>query len=66
VAATILVDGFVQGAWKVEKTKTTAAVVIEPFNALASTRRAALEEEGLALLQFIEPQAKSLAVQWKE
>ena len=34
VAATILVDGFVRGVWKVEKTKTTAALVIEPFDKL--------------------------------
>ena len=34
VAATILVDGFVRSAWKIEKMKTAATLVIEPFDKL--------------------------------
>lgn len=66
VAATILVDGFVRGAWKVEKTKTAATLVIEPFEKLAKKERAALAEEGEQLLRFVEPQAKSFAVRFAE
>lgn len=66
VAATILVDGFVRGAWKVEKTKTTATLMIEPFEKLAKKERAALIEEGEQLLRFVEPQAKSCAVRFAE
>jgi hypothetical protein len=59
VAATILVDGFVRGAWKIEKTKTAATLVIEPFDKLTKKDRAALTEEGERLVRFVEPKAKS-------
>ena len=59
VAATILVDGFVRGAWKIEKAKTAATLVIEPFEKLTKKDRAALTEEGERLARFVEPNAKS-------
>jgi hypothetical protein len=59
VAATILVDGFVRGAWKIEKAKTAATLVIEPFDKLTKKDRAALTEEGERLVRFVEPKAKS-------
>jgi hypothetical protein len=64
VAATILVDGFVRGAWKIEKTKTAATLVIEPFDKLTKKDRAALTEEGERLARFVEPQAKSFGVRF--
>jgi len=64
VAATILVDGFVRGAWKVEKTKTAATLAIEPFDKLTKKDRAALTEEGERLVRFVEPQAKSFEVRF--
>ena len=66
VAATILVDGFVRGVWKIEKTKTTAALVIEPFEKLTKKDRAALTEEGERLLRFVEANAKSFEVKFHE
>jgi hypothetical protein len=62
VAATILVDGFVRGAWKIEKTKTAATLLIEPFEKLSKKDRAALTEEGEGLVRFVEPKAKSFGV----
>jgi hypothetical protein len=64
VAATILVDGFVRGAWKIEKTKNTATLVIEPFDTLTKKDRAALSEEGERLVRFIEAKAKSFEVRF--
>jgi Winged helix DNA-binding domain len=64
VAATILVDGFVRGAWKIEKTKTEATLVIEPFDKLTKKDRAALTEEGERLVRFVEPKAKSFGVRF--
>ena len=64
VAATILVDGFVRGAWKIEKAKTAATLVIEPFDKLAKKDRAALTEEGERLVRFVEPKAKSFEVRF--
>lgn len=66
VAATILVDGLVRGAWKVEKAKGAAALVIEPFEALTSANRAALEAEGEQLVRFIDPVAKAYDVRFTE
>ncbi len=57
VRATFLVDGFVGGAWKIEKTRKTARLVIEPFEPLSSEDRDALAEEGERLVRFVaEPQ----------
>ncbi|MEK7832824.1 MAG: winged helix DNA-binding domain-containing protein [Acidobacteriota bacterium] len=66
VAATILIDGFVGGVWKIEKTKTTAALVIEPFDKLAKKDRAVLVEEGELLVRFIEPTARSVEVRFAD
>lgn len=53
VRATFLVDGFVRGAWKIEKSKRSAALVIEPFEGLAKQDRDALAEEGERLIRFV-------------
>jgi hypothetical protein len=59
VAATILVDGFVRGAWKIEKTKTATTLLIAPFDKLTKKDRAALTEEGERLVRLVDPKAKS-------
>ena len=64
VAATILVDGFVRGAWKIEKTRTAATLAIEPFEKLTKKDRAALAEEGEHLVRFVEANAKSYEVRF--
>ncbi len=57
VRATFLVDGFVRGAWKIEKTRKTATLLIEPFVPLSTEDRDALSDEGEQLLRFVaEPQ----------
>jgi hypothetical protein len=66
VAATILVDGFVRGAWKIEKTKTSATLLIEPFDKLTKRDLAALIEEGERLVRFVESKAKSFEVRFAE
>lgn len=66
VAATILVDGFVRGVWKVEKTKTAATMMIEPFGKLTKKDGRALVEEGERLIRFVEPDAKSFEVRMVE
>ncbi len=53
VPAAVLVDGFVQGTWKVERTKKTAGLVIKPFEPLSKENRDALAEEGERLLHFV-------------
>jgi hypothetical protein len=69
VARTYLVDGRVAGAWKVESSKTKkkeATLVIEPFVAVSKKVKAALEEEGEALLRFHEPDANAYALRFEK
>jgi hypothetical protein len=57
VRATFLIDGFVRGAWKVERTRKAATLLIEPFERLSREDRDALSEEGEHLVRFLaEPQ----------
>jgi hypothetical protein len=53
VRATFLIDGFVRGAWKVDKTRRAATLVIEPFERLSRGDRTALSEEGERLVRFL-------------
>ena len=52
--ATFLVDGMVAGAWKVERAKKAATLVIEPFIALDAATRSGLSDEGERLLRWAE------------
>jgi hypothetical protein len=58
VRSTILVDGFVAGTWKVEKSKGAATLVIEPFGTLSRSSRKSLAEEGEKLVRFVGYDAK--------
>ena len=62
VAATVLVDGFVAGVWKIEKTKTAATLVVEPFGKWAKKDRTAAAEEAERLVRFVEPDGNSFSV----
>jgi hypothetical protein len=58
VPATVLVDGFVRGTWKLERTRGRATLVIKPFESLSKEDRDALSEEGERLVRFVaEPEA---------
>lgn len=62
VRATFLVDGFVAGTWKVERTKKAAVLRLEPFGKLPKQDVAALEQEGERLLAFTDPDAATRSV----
>jgi hypothetical protein len=66
VRATVLVDGVVRGAWKVERKKREATVVIEPFAPIARKDRDALAAEGERLVRFVEEDAASGAVRFEK
>jgi hypothetical protein len=59
-----LVDGFVSGTWKIEKTQCAAILVIEPFEPLPKNARGVLMEEGEQLVRFVEDDAASFAVRF--
>jgi hypothetical protein len=54
VHATLLVDGFVRGTWRIERKRATATLQLDPFEPLSPTDTAALEAEGEALVRFVE------------
>jgi hypothetical protein len=65
---TVLVDGFVRGTWKTERTRGKAALVIEPFEPLSKQDRNALAEEGERLIRFVaEPEgAEAFEIRFAE
>jgi hypothetical protein len=62
IPGTFLVDGFVAGTFKVERRGKSATLVLTPFAKLPKRDLRALEEEGDALLAFVEPEAATRAV----
>jgi hypothetical protein len=65
VRATFLLDGFVAGAWKIQKSKKAATLVVEPFRSLSSGDREALAAEGESLLRFATDGMQDLDVRFE-
>jgi len=57
IPPTFLVDGFVAGTWRVERSRKTATLLVEPFDTLPSKAREGLALEGSRLVRFIEDDA---------
>ena len=64
VPAAVLVDGFVRGLWKTERTGGKSTLVIEPFEPLAEEDRGALAEEGERLIRFAGDGAEAFEVRF--
>ena len=64
VLPTFIVDGFVAGTWKIERTKRSAVLVVEPFGALTKKASNELAEEGDKLLRFVEENAATFDVRF--
>ncbi|MGW3349112.1 winged helix DNA-binding domain-containing protein [Nonomuraea rubra] len=60
VRAVYLVDGFAAGTWQIKRSGKKARLLVTPFG---RTDLGPLEEEGLRLLAFAEPDATSLALE---
>jgi hypothetical protein len=52
VKATVLVDDFVRGTWRIERQPGAATLHVELFEAVTERDRSALAEEGARLLAF--------------
>jgi len=52
IRSTFLIDGFVEGMWRIDREKAAAMLTIQPFRPLAAQDLDALREEGEALLRF--------------
>ncbi len=55
VAATLLVDGFVAGVWRVERAKGIATLMLTPFGQLQRADQTALTDEAERLIRFVAP-----------
>jgi hypothetical protein len=62
IAATLLVDGFVVGTWKLSATKKVSTVTIEPFAKISPRVRKEVVAEAEALARFAEPDVPGVAV----
>ncbi|MCX4744660.1 winged helix DNA-binding domain-containing protein [Kitasatospora sp. NBC_01287] len=62
VPGTLLVDGFVAGTWRVERSGDRAAAELTVFAPLAASARRAAEEEAERLLAFAAPEATAREV----
>jgi hypothetical protein len=62
--ATVLLDGFVYGTWKIVRQRSTAVLVIEPFGKLSGREQNSLSEEGIKLLQFAATEATEHEIQF--
>ena len=61
---TILVDGFVAGTWKIERSRGAATLRVEPFAPLAPDDEAALAAGGERLLDFAAAEAPAREVRF--
>jgi hypothetical protein len=66
VPATVLLDGFVRGTWKTERSRGKATLVITPFESLAKKERDALAEEGKQLVRFVGEGAETFDIRFAE
>lgn len=62
IAATVLVDGFVAGTWKLEQAKGVGTVTVAPFATFSPRTRKEVTAEAEALLRFALPDAHAFAV----
>ncbi|MFG2887367.1 DNA glycosylase AlkZ-like family protein [Streptomyces sp. NPDC048297] len=59
----ILVDGMLQGVWRIMRQRRDHTLVVEPFVRLSAQDAAALEEDGRALLAFAADRPAALRVE---
>lgn len=62
----VLLDGFVSGTWKKERTRGKATLLIEPFEPLAKKDRDSLAKEGQRLVRFVGKGAEVFEVRFVE
>ena len=60
----ILVDGFVRGAWKITRERGAATLLVELFESLPRRTRPGVTEEGIRLLDFVAADARSRDVRF--
>ena len=56
---TVLIDGFVGAKWKIVQEPGQTVLNVQPFAPLSKRDRAAISDEGVALLRFVLPDTKN-------
>lgn len=64
IAGTVLLDGFVAGAWKVDRRRRSASLRITSFRRLRKAERRGVEAEGDRLLAFAAQEARAREIAW--
>jgi hypothetical protein len=64
VLPTFLVDGFVCGTWKIERTTSGAKLIIQPFEPLTTNVSQDLREEGERLLHWVADKATVFEIEF--
>lgn len=64
VLPTFLVDGFVRGIWRIERTSDSAKLLIQPFEPLIDETRQELYAEGERLLRWAAEQPRAFSVEF--
>jgi hypothetical protein len=62
--AWLLVDGFISGVWRIERSESAALLRITPLRPIARRDRTAVTEEGKRLLSFAAADATGRAVRF--
>ena len=57
VPGAVLVDGFFRGAWRTERRKRAATLVVTPYARVSKRHSAQIEREALRLLEWLAPDA---------
>jgi hypothetical protein len=58
----VLIDGVISAGWGIDEKKGNAVLSVEPYHKITKRDVRDVEKEGLALLRFIRPEAKSYNV----
>jgi hypothetical protein len=59
MSGTVLLDGFVQARWTIERRRRTATLTLTPLAPLAIHDRTAAIDEGARFLTFVDPEAEA-------
>jgi uncharacterized protein YcaQ len=59
---TAAMHGIVSGTWRIERQRSSAALILQPFVGLSRKARVGLTQEGTALVRFAEPDSRAVEV----
>ena len=66
IQATLLIDGFVRGMWKVKQTRAMTTLLIQAFEPLSPQIRRAVLAEGERLMTWMQAEAQPFEIQLNE